>query len=152
MIEYVYHELKSMIHEDADNRQMLVDRIEMLIASIEAGSDHAGMKDVRTPGKIRVVAAKLPGRWIVRGIFVWSRDWDQIRAQVERHVGTLDPDVQWTAHEYDLPGYMLYRREGDATISSFAHPHINHVVLYLHEGGDPARNQDSYDHIGRVLS
>lgn len=57
---------------------------------------------------LTVVAAKKPGKWIVRAMGPFRRV-EELRQAVERHVGTLDTELVWTTHTYEgWPGYVIY--------------------------------------------
>lgn len=57
---------------------------------------------------LRVVAAKKPGSWIVRALGPFY-DWPVLQAAAQRYVGVLDPEVEWSQHEYDgYPAYVVY--------------------------------------------
>lgn len=57
---------------------------------------------------LTVVAAKKPGHWIVRAMCPFATE-DALRRSAERHVGTLDPEIEWTTHVYaGWPGYVVY--------------------------------------------
>jgi hypothetical protein len=61
---------------------------------------------------LRVVAAKKPEHWIVRGFSPFT-DWGQLRRSVERYVGMLDETIEWSHHQYGgWPAYVVYG-EGD---------------------------------------
>lgn len=57
---------------------------------------------------LTVVAAKKPGHWIIRG-FSPFRKVEELRKAVEGHVGTQDPEIEWTSYAYEgWPGYVVY--------------------------------------------
>jgi hypothetical protein len=63
------------------------------------------MKEVQAAGvPIWVVSAKKPGHWIVRGIGTWHSP----QKEVERYVGRVDPEIEWTQFKYFLPAYLFY--------------------------------------------
>ena len=105
------------------------------------------MEDVKCRGSLNVVAAKLPGEWIVRGIYAW-KTFDEIRREVEKYVGVLDPRIEWTQHQYDLPYYLMYGADADGRRGGLNMPEVSHVVIYDHKPGI----HDCYVIKGRVLS
>ena len=54
-----------------------------------------------------VVAAKVPGKCIIRAWKPFARV-DELRREVERYVGRLDPTIEWTYYTYELPAYLVY--------------------------------------------
>ncbi len=57
---------------------------------------------------LTVVAAKKPGHWIVRAMSPFT-DAARLRSMAESHVGTPDPEIEWTSHTYGgWPGYVVY--------------------------------------------
>lgn len=57
---------------------------------------------------MRVVSAKLPEHWIVRGIRCFATA-EQVRDDVLNYVGRIDnADIEWTAYEYAIPSYLVY--------------------------------------------
>lgn len=64
------------------------------------------MQEVCAPSwKLTVVSAKKPRHWIVRGISNYT-PVDKVRKEVERFVGQLDQDIEWTCATYRWPGYL----------------------------------------------
>lgn len=88
---------------------------------------------------LTVVAAKKPGHWIIRGWMPFAKP-EELRTEVERIVGTLDPDIEWTTHTYDLPAYLVYG-EGDLK-PGWGWPMA--MVKFPYTGGDPEKGWDHY--------
>ena len=59
---------------------------------------------------LTVVAAKKRGEWIVRGWMPFKAP-TEIRREVERIDGVLDPEIEWTTYTYELPAYLVYGHE-----------------------------------------
>lgn len=90
------------------------------------------MKDVTALGvKFTVVAAKVEGEFIVRGIKKWTTP-EALRVKLEPYVAVFDPEaVEWTFHDYFLPHYLQYGsgdipRLAAATDGIYLHRHIDH--------------------------
>jgi hypothetical protein len=56
----------------------------------------------------RVVAAKWPGHWIIRGIYADFYGPERVIRAVERYVDRYDPEIEWSTHVYRLSSYMAY--------------------------------------------
>lgn len=54
-----------------------------------------------------VVAAKKPGKWIIRAIGSFSSP-EQLRSSVERFVGKMDDEIEWSQASYFVPSYLHY--------------------------------------------
>jgi hypothetical protein len=80
---------------------------------------------------LRVVAAKKPGQWIVRAMSPFT-GWETLRRCAEQHVGTIDPDIEWSHYEYGgWPGYVVY---GEGDLPRLDWP--TGVFLFRHSNGD----------------
>lgn len=84
---------------------------------------------------IQVVAVKWPGHWIIRGIFCFE-SIETVTAKVRPFVVVMPQDeLEWTNHEYRLPGYLAY---GTGDLPRIGWPGQG-VFLFAHSGGDVYR-------------
>jgi hypothetical protein len=63
--------------------------------------------------RLRVVAAKYPGRYIVRAIAAFKTA-EYAKNLVLNFVGRIDlGDLEWTTYEYFIPSYIAYSSDSD---------------------------------------
>lgn len=81
----------------------------------DEGVDRIELAEVASAGiAVRVVAAKKPEHWIVRGIGTFKSQ-REVLDSVLAVVGQLDHEgIEWTTFEYRIPSYIAYPA-GDMT-------------------------------------
>lgn len=96
------------------------------------------LPDVAAPTSSRyvVVAAKVPGVCIVRcqALSYPPHDWDEMADLVRQVVGSLDPSIEWSRHDYGaLPSYAHDPDRPRPPIGVFRYDYIRGDV-YSREG------------------
>lgn len=96
---------------------------------------------------MRVVSAKLPEHWIVRGIRCFA-SIDQVRDEVLNFVGRLDnAAVEWSTYEYHLPSYLVFPSGDLHALGTWP------AGVYLHRylGGDVYGDGSRMDLVGASI-
>lgn len=78
---------------------------------------------------LNVVAAKMPGEWIVRAMSPFTQPATLVRC-VQQVVGTMDRRIEWTGYSYQgWPSYVVY---GEADLPRIGWP--TGVFRFDHKG------------------